>query len=555
MTLAELAARVGAAMAAGRPIAELNRLRGALSAIKGGRLAAACPAPVDHAGRVGRGRRRPGGGRQRARRWGRATRRIAPGAAIAVAPGPGAGPGGDRPRDAACVVAGVADLAAAAVDAAAAAGLDAGVLAADVTGDVADVAARLAAAARAPGPALWVAAGEPTVALPPAPGQGGRAAQLGLLVARALAGAPGWTLLVAGSDGVDGTGPAAGAVVDGATWAALAAAGIDGDRALAACDAGAALAGIGAAVVTGPTGVNHCDLMLVAPRRARRAVVRTRVGWTTLDVLDWTAKKFAARGIESARLEAQLLVAHALGCSRVELYTAFDKPLTEADLAPARELIRRRLAGEPVAYLIGEQEFWSLPFTVDRSVLIPRRDTETVIELVLAEVGARGRALRGLDVATGSGVLAVTLARELPASRWLATESHPRPRRSPAATPSATAVADRVEVRVGDLAAPVAGEPRFDLVVSNPPYVRTLGHRRPGGRGPGRAPAGARRRRRRPRPASGAWPRCCPSGRARRAGRDRARLRSGRRVRALLDATGALSPGRDPRRPRRTARV
>jgi len=197
------------------------------------------------------------------------------------------------------------------------------------------------------------------------------------------------------------------------------------------------------------------------------------VGWTTLDVLDWTAKKFAARGIESARLEAQVLIAHALGCSRVELYTGFDKPLTEADLAPARELIRRRLAGEPVAYLVGEQEFWSLAFAVDRSVLIPRRDTETVIELVLAEVGARDRELRGLDVATGSGVLAVTLAHELGASRWLATEVSPEAAAVARGNAERHDVADRVEIRVGDLAAPVAGEAPFDLVVSNPPYVRT----------------------------------------------------------------------------------
>jgi release factor glutamine methyltransferase len=197
------------------------------------------------------------------------------------------------------------------------------------------------------------------------------------------------------------------------------------------------------------------------------------VGWTTLDVLDWTAKKFAARGIESARLEAQVLIAHALGCSRVELYTGFDKPLTEADLAPARELIRRRLAGEPVAYLVGEQEFWSLAFAVDPSVLIPRRDTETVIELVLAEVGARDRPVRGLDVATGSGVLAVTLARELPASRWLATEVSPEAAAVARGNAEKHAVADRVEVRVGDLTGPAAGEARFDLVVSNPPYVRT----------------------------------------------------------------------------------
>ncbi len=109
----------------------------------------------------------------------------------------------------------------------------------------------------------WIASGEATIAVGEAPGQGGRAQHTALLVARALAGAPGWACLCVGSDGVDGTGPAAGAIVDGDTWAALAAAGIDGDRALAARDSGTALAAIDAAVVTGPTGVNHADLMVV----------------------------------------------------------------------------------------------------------------------------------------------------------------------------------------------------------------------------------------------------------------------------------------------------
>src|SRR5512144_917891 len=105
--------------------------------------------------------------------------------------------------------------------------------------------------------------------------------------------------------------------------------------------------------------------------------------WTVLAVLDWTAKKFAERGIDAARLEAQVLIASALGCTRVQLYTGFDKPLGDVELAAVRALIKRRLAGEPMAYLVGEQEFWSRSFAVGRGVLVPRRDTETLIEVVL----------------------------------------------------------------------------------------------------------------------------------------------------------------------------
>nr|HEX4317307.1 peptide chain release factor N(5)-glutamine methyltransferase [Kofleriaceae bacterium] len=213
--------------------------------------------------------------------------------------------------------------------------------------------------------------------------------------------------------------------------------------------------------------------------------------WTTLGVLDWTTKRFGERNISSARLEAQVLLAHVLACTRVQLYTAFDKPLAEAELASFRELIRRRLAGEPLAYLVGETEFWSLPFYVDPSVLVPRPDSETVIEVAVklrgtsgerrtgssaegdAEVDAKAAACRVLDLCTGSGILAISLARELPAARVIATELSPEAAAVARRNADRNAVADRVDVRVGDLFAPVAGEPPFDLIVGNPPYIAT----------------------------------------------------------------------------------
>lgn len=194
--------------------------------------------------------------------------------------------------------------------------------------------------------------------------------------------------------------------------------------------------------------------------------------WTVLAVLDWTAKKFAERGLDAARLEAQVLIAHALRCSRVQLYTGFDKPLGDTELAAIRELIKRRLAGEPIAYLVGDQEFWSLPFAVDRNVLVPRRDTETLIELVVASVD-RAAPLRGVDVGTGSGAIAITLARELRASRWIAIDVSPAAAELARANAERHGVADRVEVRVGDLLDPIAADPPFDLIVSNPPYIPT----------------------------------------------------------------------------------
>jgi release factor glutamine methyltransferase len=194
------------------------------------------------------------------------------------------------------------------------------------------------------------------------------------------------------------------------------------------------------------------------------------VTWTTLSVLDWTTRRFTEAGIASARLEAQLLLAHVLGCSRVQLYTGFDKPMQEHELTGYRELIKRRLGGEPVAYLLGEHEFWGLPLYIDPSVLVPRADTETVIEVARATRSDAAAGCRVLDLCTGSGAIAVALARELSAARVVATDVSAEAVAIARRNAERNAVAERVDVRVGDLWQPVAGE-RFDLVCSNPPYI------------------------------------------------------------------------------------
>ena len=194
------------------------------------------------------------------------------------------------------------------------------------------------------------------------------------------------------------------------------------------------------------------------------------MGWTTIAVLDWTTQRFTDAGITSARLEAQLLLAHVLGCSRTQLYMGFDRPLAEPELAGYRGLIKRRLGGESVAYLVGEQEFWGLPFHVDPSVLVPRPDTETVIEVSRTLVTDRAAACRVLDLCTGSGAIAVSLAKELPSARVVATELSPEAVVIARRNVDRNGMADRVEIRAGDLFAPVAGE-TFDLIVSNPPYI------------------------------------------------------------------------------------
>ena len=194
--------------------------------------------------------------------------------------------------------------------------------------------------------------------------------------------------------------------------------------------------------------------------------------WTTLAVLDWTTKRFTEAGIAGARLEAQLLLAHVLQCSRMQLYTAFDKPLAEGELAGYRALIKRRLGGEPVAYLLGEHEFWGIPLHVDPNVLVPRPDTETVIEVARGTRADRAAPCRVLDLCTGSGAIALALAKELPAATVIATDVSADAVAIARRNAERAGLSARVEVRHGDLFAPVAGE-TFDVIASNPPYIAT----------------------------------------------------------------------------------
>lgn len=191
--------------------------------------------------------------------------------------------------------------------------------------------------------------------------------------------------------------------------------------------------------------------------------------WTTLAVLDWTTQRFADKAIASARLEAQILVAHALGCARLALYTNFDKPLSEDELGRCRELIKRRLAGESLAYVVGNQEFWGLTLTVTPDVLVPRADTETLVEYVLAGIKDRGAPLQIADLCTGSGAIACALAKELPAAQLVATDISDAAVRVAQQNVAALGFAVRVTVMQADLW-PEGGR-RFDWVVSNPPYI------------------------------------------------------------------------------------
>jgi release factor glutamine methyltransferase len=192
----------------------------------------------------------------------------------------------------------------------------------------------------------------------------------------------------------------------------------------------------------------------------------TADAWTPLRLLGWTQEFFAKKGVDAPRLTAEVLLAHALSCDRVRLYLDFDKPLGDPELARFRELVRRRADGEPTAYLTGHKEFWGRRFRVDARVLVPRPETELVLEAALAALPAGGRAL---DLCTGSGCLGISLALERPGARVLATDVSEDA--LAVARENAAALGGEVEFATGDLWAPVHGDARFDVVVSNPPYI------------------------------------------------------------------------------------
>jgi release factor glutamine methyltransferase len=194
--------------------------------------------------------------------------------------------------------------------------------------------------------------------------------------------------------------------------------------------------------------------------------------WTTRSLLAWMARDFAALGIGTARLDAELLIARVLQIDRVRMYMDLDRPLTAEELAAVRALVVRRRQREPVAYLVGQREFYRREFEVSAAVLIPRPDTECLIERALQLLPSEGER-DVLDLCTGSGAIAVTLAAERPSARVTATDLSGAALEVAARNVHKHATAERVTLRQGDLFGALQRDTRFDLIAANPPYVRS----------------------------------------------------------------------------------
>ena len=192
--------------------------------------------------------------------------------------------------------------------------------------------------------------------------------------------------------------------------------------------------------------------------------------WTIQALLAWTTDFLAKKGVEAARLEAQLLLAHVLKCPRIDLLVRFGEEPTDAEKAAYRELIKRRVDGWPVAYLTGTKEFYGLAFEVSPVVLVPRGDTETLVLEALRLLKPLA-APAVLDLGTGSGCIAVSIAQQHKTALVTAVDVSPDALEVAGRNAARHKVEDRVKLVPGDLFGPVAAGAAFDLVVSNPPYV------------------------------------------------------------------------------------
>lgn len=194
--------------------------------------------------------------------------------------------------------------------------------------------------------------------------------------------------------------------------------------------------------------------------------------WTIARILSWCGGYFNDKGIESPRLDAELLLAHVLALPRIQLYVQFDRPLAATELTTFKALVKRRALHEPIAYIIGARDFWSRSFAVTPATLIPRPESELLIEIILKQAKTRPL-LHGCDIGTGSGCLAITLLTELPSLAMVAVDISPEAITVAAKNAATHGVASRLTLCQKDFFSDSFGDTQatYDVIVSNPPYI------------------------------------------------------------------------------------
>jgi release factor glutamine methyltransferase len=190
---------------------------------------------------------------------------------------------------------------------------------------------------------------------------------------------------------------------------------------------------------------------------------------TVLEVLQSTAAYFQKHGIENPRLNAEHLLAHVLGQSRMGLYLEFERLLTENELFPLRELVKRRGQGEPLQHLLGTVEFCGKTFAIDNRAMVPRPETEELVELLASDISHQRSEIRVIDVGTGSGVIALSLAVKFPSAEIVAVDMSEEALALARENAARIGVAGRVRFQRSNLLEDIDG--RFDLIVANLPYI------------------------------------------------------------------------------------
>lgn len=198
--------------------------------------------------------------------------------------------------------------------------------------------------------------------------------------------------------------------------------------------------------------------------------------WTVLRLLQWTSDFFKSRGSDSPRLDAEILLAHARDCERIELYTAFAEVPSDEQRIAFRELVRRRGEGAPVAQLVGFREFYSIPLRVDENVLVPRPETEHLVAEAIDQAKAiaasvSGRPLRILDVGTGSGAIAIAIAKNLKDVEIVAVDVSLPALDIARWNVDKQKLSDRISLLQSDLFESLEPSAKFDVICSNPPYI------------------------------------------------------------------------------------
>ncbi len=206
-----------------------------------------------------------------------------------------------------------------------------------------------------------------------------------------------------------------------------------------------------------------------------RSEMTSEKTWRITDILNWSTQYLKKKKIDQPRLTSEILLANTLNCRRIDLYLKFDQPLNMVERRCYRQLLKSRAQGKPWQYLTGRIEFFSLPFEINEAVLIPRPETEILIEKVLSYLGKNDyleSPIKAWDIGTGSGVIAVSLARHLPRLTVLATDISSAVLSTARANAELNGVLEQIQFKVSDLAENI-GNVSFDLIISNPPYIST----------------------------------------------------------------------------------